>query len=150
MGPLQEDATLIAKPENSDATQAQSGREIVAKLLTLIETSLDDDKGEDIVTIDLNGKTSIADYMVVASGRSSRQVMAMTAKLSERLKDAGFGVPKIDGKQTGDWIVVDTGDVIVHLFRPEVREFYKIERLWSVSPSDEDNADDRAEDSAED
>ncbi len=132
---------LIAKPENSDGTQAQDGQAIVAKLLTLIETSLDDDKAEDLVTIDLDGKTSIADYMVVASGRSSRQVMSMTAKLTERLKDAGFGTPKVDGKQNGDWIVVDTGDVIVHLFRPEVREFYKIERLWSVSPSDEAEAD---------
>jgi len=78
--------------------------------------------------------------MVVASGRSSRQVNAITQKLVERLKHAGFEPPKVNGTQTSDWVVIDTGDVIVHVFRPEVRDFYKIERLWSVTPSDDSAA----------
>ncbi len=99
-------------------------------LLTRILTSLDEDKAEDVTQIDLRGKTSIGDYMVVATGRSTRQVAAMSEKLTEKLKHE-FGVAcKVEGKDTGDWVLIDTGDVIVHLFRPEVREFYQIEKMW--------------------
>ncbi len=103
-------------------------------LLTTILSSLDDDKGEDIVQIDLRGKSSIGDYMVIASGRSTRQVSAMSEKLGERIK-AEFGLSvRVEGKDTGDWVLIDTGDVIVHIFRPEVREFYQLEKMWA-SPS---------------
>lgn len=100
-------------------------------LLDRIVKSLTDDKAEDIVQIDLRGKTSIGDYMVVASGRSTRQVSAMSEKLVERLK-ADFGrVARVEGKDAGDWVLIDTGDVIVHVFRPEVREFYQLEKMWA-------------------
>ncbi len=99
-------------------------------LLARILTSLDDDKAEDIVQIDLRGKTSIGDYMVVCSGRSSRQVAAIAEKLVARLKDE-FGIAvRVEGKDTGDWVLIDTGDVVVHVFRPEVREFYQLEKMW--------------------
>ena len=100
-------------------------------LLDRIVKSLTDDKAEDIVQIDLRGKTSIGDYMVVASGRSTRQVSAMSEKLVERLK-ADFGrIARVEGKDVGDWVLIDTGDVIVHVFRPEVREFYQLEKMWA-------------------
>lgn len=106
------------------------------ELKDLIVTTLDQDKAEDIVTIDLTGKTSLADYMVIASGRSTRQVGALAEKLSTRIKQENV-IPRIEGKQTGNWVLVDAGDVIVHLFRPEVREFYAIEEIWNVTyPSD--------------
>lgn len=99
-------------------------------LLAAVLSSLDDDKAEDVVQIDLRGKTAIGDYMVVCSGRSSRQVAAISEKLIERLK-AEFGrTSRIEGKDTGDWVLIDTGDVIVHVFRPEVREFYQLEKMW--------------------
>lgn len=99
-------------------------------LLTSILTSLESDKAEDIVQIDLRGKSSIGDYMIVCSGRSSRQVTAIAEKLVERLKEE-FGIPvRTEGKETGDWVLIDTGDVVVHVFRPEVREFYQLEKMW--------------------
>ncbi|MEL6572751.1 MAG: ribosome silencing factor [Pseudomonadota bacterium] len=100
-------------------------------LLAAILKSLDDDKGEDIVQINLRGKSEMGDYMVIASGRSTRQVSAMAEKMTEKLK-AEFGVvSKVEGKDTGDWVLIDTGDVIVHIFRPEVREFYQLEKMWA-------------------
>ncbi|MDA9854566.1 ribosome silencing factor [bacterium] len=92
--------------------------------------SLAEDKAEDIVDIELRGKTAIGDYMVIASGRSTRQVAALAEKLTDRLKQEFGRLSKIEGKNTGDWILVDTGDIIVHLFRPEVREFYQLEKMW--------------------
>ena len=94
------------------------------------DVSLDDDQAQEVVTIPLEGKSSIADHMIVASGRSSRQVTAIAQKLAERIKHAGYGSPKIEGLPAADWVVVDAGDVIVHLFRPEVRSFYNLERMW--------------------
>ncbi|ETW13436.1 hypothetical protein ATO8_05386 [Roseivivax marinus] len=97
---------------------------------------LDDMKAEEVVEIDLRGKTAIGDYMVVCSGRSSRQVIAVAEKLVEELKARHGVLPKTEGKETGDWVLIDTGDVIVHVFRPEVREFYQIEKMWMpVAPS---------------
>lgn len=99
-------------------------------LLAAILASLESDKGEDIVQINLRGKSEMGDYMVIASGRSTRQVSAMAEKLTDKLK-AAFGVlSKVEGKETGDWVLIDTGDVIVHVFRPEVREFYQLEKMW--------------------
>ncbi len=103
-----------------------------AELLTLIQHSLEDDKAEDVVTIDLAKKSSIADFMVIASGRSQRQVGAISQHLAERVKSGGYGPARLEGTNTCDWVLVDTGDVIVHVFRPEVRSFYNLEKLWSV------------------
>jgi ribosome-associated protein len=99
-------------------------------LLAAILSSLEDDKAEDIVTIDLRGRSDMADYMVICSGRSSRQVAAISEKLVDRLKQEFRRASKIEGKETGDWVLIDTGDVIVHVFRPEVREFYQLEKMW--------------------
>ncbi|MDF2143019.1 ribosome silencing factor [Paenirhodobacter sp. CAU 1674] len=100
------------------------------QILERIIASLEDDKAEDIVTIDLRGRSSIADYMVICSGRSSRQVGAIAEKLTERLKESFGRLCKIEGKDQGDWVLIDTADVIVHVFRPEVREFYQLEKMW--------------------
>jgi ribosome-associated protein len=99
----------------------------------MIERSLDDDKAEDIVVIDLHGKSSMADYMVIASGRSQRQVGAMAEHLSVKLKERGVRSVGIEGAQHGDWVLIDGGDVIVHLFRPEVRRFYNLEKMWGMA-----------------
>lgn len=98
--------------------------------LDAILSSLEKDKAEDIVQIDLRGKTAIGDYMVIASGRSSRQVSAISDKLAQRLKEEFGLTARTEGKDTGDWVLIDTGDVIVHVFRPEVREFYQLEKMW--------------------
>ncbi len=100
------------------------------ELLDLILTSLEDDKAEEIVKIDLRGKSEMADYMVIASGRSTRQVAAISDHLVDMLKQEHGRLSKIEGKEAGDWVLIDTGDVIVHVFRPEVREFYQLEKMW--------------------
>ena len=99
-------------------------------LLARIIASLEDDKAENIVQIDLRGRSDMADYMVICSGRSSRQVAAISEKLMDRLKEAFGRYCKIEGKETGDWVLIDSADVIVHVFRPEVREFYQLEKMW--------------------
>ncbi|WP_407704283.1 ribosome silencing factor [Thermohalobaculum xanthum] len=99
-------------------------------LLSLIVSSLDQDSAEEIVTIDLGGKSSIADHMVVCSGRSSRHVAAVAEKLIERLKSEAGVIARVEGKEAADWVLIDAGDVIVHVFRPEVRSFYQIEKMW--------------------
>ncbi|HEY6916671.1 MAG TPA: ribosome silencing factor [Allosphingosinicella sp.] len=97
--------------------------------------SLDDDQAVEVVSIPLSGKSSIADYMVVASGRSSRQVASMAQKLQERIKrELGRNV-RIEGLPVADWVLIDADDVIVHLFRPEVRSFYNLERMWAFEES---------------
>jgi ribosome-associated protein len=101
-------------------------------LLNRILTSLDDDKAENIVTIDLQGRSALCDAAVIASGRSSRHVSAMADHLARKLKDNGYGTRPINGQGQGDWVLVDAGDVIVHLFRPEVRDYYDLEGMWSV------------------
>jgi len=100
-------------------------------LLSLVLQSLDDDQAQDVVAIPLEGKTAIADHMVIASGRSSRQVAAIAQKLAERIKHGGFGNARVEGLPAADWVLVDAGDVIVHVFRPEVRSFYNLERMWA-------------------
>jgi ribosome-associated protein len=96
----------------------------------LILASLEDDKAEDIVQIPLAGKSEIADHMVIATGRSSRQVSAIADKLADRLKHEAGLIARMEGKELGDWVLIDAGDVIVHVFRPEVRDFYQLERMW--------------------
>ncbi len=110
----------------SDAVAQPSSEELLDRILT----SLDDDKAEDVVKIDLKGKSEMADYMVIASGRSTRQVAAISEKLVDRLKQDYGRYSKVEGKDAGDWVLIDTGDVIVHVFRPEVREFYQLEKMW--------------------
>lgn len=100
------------------------------EMLARVLGSLEDDKAEDVVTIDLRGKSEMADHMVICSGRSNRQVAAMSEKLTERLKQAMGVLCKVEGKGQGDWVLIDAGDVIVHVFRPEVREFYQLEKMW--------------------
>ena len=100
------------------------------KLLEHILSSLDDDKADDVVTIPLKGRSEMADFMVVCSGRSARQVTAIAEKLADRLKQDDGILCKIEGKDQGDWVLIDAGDIIVHVFRPEVREFYQIEKMW--------------------
>ncbi|QQN75445.1 ribosome silencing factor [Croceicoccus sp. YJ47] len=113
-----------------DAGYASPADAEPGSLHELVLQSLDDDQAQETVTIPLEGKSSIADHMVIASGRSSRQVAAMAQKLSERVKQGGFGPVRIEGLPAADWVLVDAGDVIVHLFRPEVRTFYNLERMW--------------------
>lgn len=100
------------------------------ELLARILSSLDDDKAEDVVVIDLRGRSSVADHMVICSGRSSRQVGAIAEKLVDRLKQDYGRTCKIEGKEQGDWVLIDATDVVVHVFRPEVREFYQLEKMW--------------------
>lgn len=108
-----------------------SGNDDAAALHRLVLASLEDDQAVEVVSIPLAGKSSIADHMVVASGRSTRQVASMANKLAEKIK-AEFGrTARIEGLATADWVLIDAGDVIVHLFRPEVRSFYNLERMWA-------------------
>jgi ribosome-associated protein len=100
------------------------------ELLALVQASLDDDKAEEVAVIELAGKSDIADFMVVASGRSSRQVGAMAHHLREKLKGAGVTGISVEGAARADWVLIDGGDIIVHLFRPEVRAFYNLEKMW--------------------
>ena len=97
-----------------------------------IRISLEDDKAEEIVTIDLGGRSSLCDAVVIASGRSSRHVMSIAEHLARRLKEEGYGSRPVNGAAQGDWALVDAGDVLVHVFRPEVREYYDLEGMWSV------------------
>ncbi len=105
-------------------------------MLDLILNTLENEKAEDIVTLDLADKSSIADYMVVASGRSTRQVVALAEKVTDQLKQVMNMQTRLEGKEAGDWVLVDAGDVIVHIFRPEVREFYQLEKMWQQVPGD--------------
>ena len=117
-----------ARPSTEAASSSASytAEDILAAVLA----SLDDDKAEEVVQIDLRGRSDVADYMVICSGRSTRQVVSISEKLADRLKDAFRLTSKMEGRDTGDWVLIDTGDVIVHVFRPEVREFYQLEKMW--------------------
>lgn len=136
-----EDSVLSTEPQaavaadSEAAAPAAKSRPTNLVLLERILASLDEDKAEEVVQIDLRGKTAIADFMVVASGRSSRQVAGISEKLSDRLKHEYGIISKIEGRDTGDWVLIDTGDVIVHVFRPEVREFYQLEKMWQPGMS---------------
>jgi ribosome-associated protein len=134
--PLNREAAPSA-PESSKqaptgADASQDGQDRIAALEELILTRLDDDKAQDIVFIDLKGKSAVADGLIVASGRSHRHVGAMADHLMRTLKDEGYGKVRVEGLPHCDWVLIDTGDVIVHLFRPEVRTFYNIEKIWAV------------------
>ena len=127
-----EDSVLSTHVDAADAAPKDASSE---ELLALILSSLNDDKAEDVVQIDLRGQSSIGDYMIVCSGRSTRQVVAIAEKLTDRIKQTLGRLSKIEGKDGGDWVLIDTGDIIVHVFRPEVREFYQLEKMW-LPPSE--------------
>ena len=116
----------MIQPANDKSAEEATSELLLARILT----SLENDKAEDIVQIDLRGIASIRDYMVIASGRSSRQVSAISEKLVDNIKQDLGHSSKVEGKGAGDWVLIDTGDVIVHVFRPEVREFYQLEKMW--------------------
>lgn len=123
-----------ANAAQRDAIQMTAPVEATSEqILAAVLASLEDDKAEDIVQISLRGKTEMADYMVIASGRSTRQVAAISEKLTERLKQDLGVFCKVEGAEVGDWVLIDAGDVIVHVFRPEVREFYQLEKMWQPS-----------------
>jgi ribosome-associated protein len=102
-----------------------------AALHELVLKSLDDDQAVETVSIPLTGKSTIADHMVIASGRSTRQVASMATKLADKIKQETGRTPRIEGLPTADWVLIDAGDIIIHLFRPEVRSFYNLERMWA-------------------
>lgn len=108
----------------------------VEALHALVLKSLDDDQAVELVSIPLAGKSSIADHMVIASGRSSRQVASMATKLAAKIKETSGQIVRIEGLPTADWVLIDADDVIVHLFRPEVRSFYNLERMWAFGDDD--------------
>jgi ribosome-associated protein len=117
-----------------------SERQKPAALLKDIVHWLDEAKAEEVVTIDLAGKSSIGDFMVIASGRSDRHVGAIAEQIQRKLKDKGLGRVRIEGLEACDWVLLDTGDIIVHVFRPEVREFYNLEKMWSAERPGEQTA----------
>lgn len=119
----------MAPSPKTQPTQAAAPQ---TDMIDLVLRSLDDAKAEQTVHIDITGKSSLSDHMVVTSGRSHRHVGALADQLARDLKDAGFGKPRVEGLPHCDWVLVDGGDVIVHIFRPEVREFYNIEKMWAV------------------
>jgi ribosome-associated protein len=102
------------------------------QMIDVVLQTLEDAKAEETVSIDITGKSSLSDHMVVTSGRSNRHVGAVADQLVKSLREAGFGKPRIEGLPHADWVLVDAGDVIIHIFRPEVREFYNLEKMWAV------------------
>ena len=122
---MAQEGTAPAGPAQSEPLQPGS-------LESIILAKLDDDKAQDIVFIDLKGKSPVADSMIIASGRSHRHVGALADHILRALKDAGCGRARVEGLPHCDWVLIDSGDVIIHLFRPEVRSFYNIEKIWAV------------------
>jgi ribosome-associated protein len=118
-------------PETAPAPADNGAPSPAEALHELVLRSLDDDQAVEVVSIPLNGKSSIADFMVIASGRSSRQVASMAQKLTERIKQDLGRLVRVEGLPVADWVLIDAEDVIVHLFRPEVRSFYNLERMWA-------------------
>ena len=120
----------VARPANDRGVPHAAPDDHAEELLALVLKSLDDDQAQDVISIPLAGKSSIADHIVIASGRSSRQVAAIAQKLAERIKLEMRQTSRIEGLPVADWVLIDAGDVIVHVFRPEVRSFYNLERMW--------------------
>ncbi|MEM7289276.1 MAG: ribosome silencing factor [Pseudomonadota bacterium] len=123
-------------------TPAQTAKTAIVAVEDVLETvksSLEDSKAEDLVTINIKEKSALADYMIIASGRSNRHVGAMADHLLRQIKNSGLGSAKVEGLESADWVLIDVGDIIVHLFRPEVREFYALEKMWQMPSSEEVN-----------
>lgn len=124
--------TAIEKKAQTAPSPAETSVDSVSRALELALNSLDDSKAENIVSIDIQGKSPLADYMIIASGRSHRHVAAVADHLLRALKEAGLGAARVEGLSGADWVLIDTGDIIIHVFRPEVREFYNIEKMWQA------------------
>ena len=139
---LHSEGTLNIAMQNEGAPMsATKGTEktaiaAVADVLTAVTDCLEDAKAENVITIDIQDKTAIADYMVIASGRSHRHVGAVADQLLRKLKEIKAKA-KVEGLESADWVLIDVGDIIIHLFRPEVREFYALEKMWQMPASDE-------------
>lgn len=118
-------------PDSSSIREGEESMDSVLALHQLVLQSLDDDQAVETVSIPLAGKSTIADFMVIASGRSTRQVASMATKLADRIKQGSGRSPRIEGLPAADWVLIDAGDIIIHLFRPEVRSFYNLERMWA-------------------
>lgn len=112
-------------------TAVKPAQDEAEEILKIVFDTLDDGKGEDIVVIDLQGKSSIANQMVIASGTSQRHVASLADKVRENLKAAGY-FSMMEGEEKADWVLIDAFDVIVHVFKPEVRDFYNLEKMWST------------------
>lgn len=123
----------LTEPHTASLTEPLLSESDDAKALsTFIQAILDENSAQDVIEIDIQGKSSVADFMLVASGRSNRHVSALSEYVLRALKEQGFKSLGIEGKESGDWVLIDVGDVILHLFRPEVRLFYNLEKIWSV------------------
>lgn len=124
-----------ALPVTSNRPTDASNSIVEDRAAAVIET-LEDDKAEELLVIELEGKSSVADKMIIASGRSARHVSALADHVTRRLKADGMKTVRVEGLPNADWVLIDTGDIIVHLFRPEVRSFYNLERIWGQDASD--------------
>tara|TARA_X000000950_G_scaffold222538_1_gene268050 strand:- start:13751 stop:14149 length:399 start_codon:yes stop_codon:yes gene_type:complete len=122
---------LDVSTQSASSQQDARTQDDFPPLESLIIETLEDDKAEDIAVIDLGGKSSIADTMIIASGRSARHVSSLADHLIRKLKAGGFGRAQVEGLASADWVLIDAGDAVVHLFRPEVRDFYQLERIWA-------------------
>lgn len=122
----------MAQPQAPAPQPAEPVVEPTRPMIDVVLECLEDAKAEQTVAIDITGKSSLSDHMVITSGRSHRHVGAVADQLARALRENGFGKPRIEGLPHCDWVLVDAGDVIVHIFRPEVREFYNIEKMWSA------------------
>ena len=129
---LRKKADIVPSPARISVDDA------VSRAIKTVLASLEDSKAENIVSIDIQGKSSLGDYMVVASGRSHRHVSAVADHLLKALKDAGLGMARVEGLSGADWVLIDSGDIIVHVFRPEVREFYNLEKMWRAPDLEEE------------
>jgi ribosome-associated protein len=129
---LRKKADIVPSPAGISVNDA------VSRAIKTVLASLEDSKAENIVSIDIQGKSSLGDYMVIASGRSHRHVSAVADHLLKALKDAGLGTARVEGLAGADWVLIDSGDVIVHVFRPEVRDFYNLEKMWQAPDLEEE------------
>ncbi|CCV04734.1 conserved hypothetical protein [Mesorhizobium metallidurans STM 2683] len=129
---LRKRADIVPSPAGISVNDA------VSRAIKTVLASLEDSKAENIVSIDIQGKSSLGDYMVVASGRSHRHVSAVADHLLKALKDAGLGTARVEGLAGADWVLIDSGDIIVHVFRPEVRDFYNLEKMWQAPDLEEE------------
>ena len=132
---MQQTGTRRGEPVKTSKTAVLA----VDDVLQAVISSLEDSKAEEITTIDIQGKSALGDYMVVASGRSQRHVGAIADHLLRKLKSGGVRSARVEGQQHADWVLIDAGDIIIHLFRPEVREFYGLEKMWQVPASQDLN-----------
>ena len=134
--PIALEGAVTRAPHSESVSEGQDSEALVQQILAW----LDDAKAEDVISINLDGKSSVADFMVIASGRSDRHVGAVADQIRRKLKEHGQGNIRTEGTETCDWVLLDTGDIIIHVFRPEVREFYNLEKMWLTERPAEDNA----------